>query len=102
VQHSYFPGQLGNLSFQTDSGEIILAPGIIAGPGVSSTKISYSVNKLSIAAGGGVDIQVSRLISIRAIQADFAYNAASKVQGHRPPTKGFRFSSGVVLNFGGK
>jgi hypothetical protein len=102
VQHSSYPGQLSSLSFVTNSGEIILVPGIIAGPNMPSTETKYSVNKLSMAAGGGADIRISKHISIRAFQADFTYKAASLVQGQQPPTKGFRFSSGIVFNFGGK
>lgn len=101
VQHSQYP-------------KFTLVPGISTDPNYSIAETSHSVNKLSMATGGGIDIRISRHVLIRAIQADFTYKAASLVRSiqadfsykgtslvadQRPPTKGYRLSTGVVLRF---
>ena len=58
--------------------------------------LSVSDTRFSHAAGGGLDIRVSRVLSIRAIQADYIHTSffdEGQING--------RLSFGIVLRFGG-
>jgi opacity protein-like surface antigen len=59
-----------------------------------------STTVFAMTAGGGIDIGVSRHISIRPAQAEYFLTALS--DGNTNRQNNFRFSAGVVLRFGGR
>jgi opacity protein-like surface antigen len=58
---------------------------------------SGTANHFAFAAGGGIDIRVSRLISIRPIQAEYLMTKFPDGINNRQDN--FRFSAGVVFRF---
>jgi hypothetical protein len=59
-----------------------------------------STTVFAMTVGGGIDIGVSRHISIRPAQAEYFLTALS--DGNTNRQNNFRFSAGVVLRFGGR
>lgn len=59
--------------------------------------IVQTQTSLTAAAGAGIDIKVSRSVSIRAVQADYLY--AGFAGNHQ---KDARISAGIVFSFGGR
>jgi hypothetical protein len=60
---------------------------------------SFGITKLN-AAGGGVDIQVTKLMAIRPVQAE--YFLSTIPDGLNSRQNSFRFSAGVVFRLGKK
>jgi opacity protein-like surface antigen len=56
-----------------------------------------SSNGFGLAAGGGLDLKVSKLIAIRVIQADYYYS-----RPYSTNLNNFNLAFGAVFNFGGK
>jgi opacity protein-like surface antigen len=60
-------------------------------------------NGFALAAGGGVDIALTKLIAIKPIQIEYAMSQVSDFAGYRGNVQnGLRYSAGVVLRFGAK
>lgn len=59
-----------------------------------------SVTAFGMTAGGGIDVRVSRHIVIRPAQAE--YFLTEFFDGNNNRQNNFRFSTGIVLRFGGK
>jgi hypothetical protein len=57
-----------------------------------------SENNFAMSAGGGLDIKVSRIISIRPVQAE--YFLTTIPNGLNDRENNFRFSTGIVFRFG--
>jgi opacity protein-like surface antigen len=58
---------------------------------------------VALAIGGGLDVKVSKRISIRAFQLDYLPSRAEfRARGVKDWTHNFRVETGVVVNFGGK
>jgi opacity protein-like surface antigen len=68
---------------------------------------SYSKNAFALAVGGGFDIQLSKRISLRAVQAEYLYTrfgnqCAAAVCGNNNNQNAFRLKSGIVIAWGNK
>ena len=75
----------------------ITGGGGILGFGTISGSGSSSANEFAMALGGGVDVKVAKMLSIRLGQLDyFRTSFASDTQNN------FRYSAGVVLHLGGQ
>jgi hypothetical protein len=68
--------------------------GMVATGGINQSGL---VNHLALAAGGGLDIKVSKLISIRPVQAEYLMTRFPDGINNRQDN--FRFSAGVVFCF---
>ena len=59
-----------------------------------------TVSAFAMTAGGGVDVRVSRHVSIRLIQAEYFLTRFS--DGNNNRQNNFRFGTGIIFRFGGK
>jgi dihydrofolate reductase len=75
---------------------------VLAGGFASTTGIATSglQNHFALGAGGGVDIQVTKLIAIRPVQAEYFLTTIPDGLNNRQNS--FRFSAGVVFRLGKK
>jgi opacity protein-like surface antigen len=67
---------------------------------------TYSKNAFALAVGGGFDIQLSKRISLRPIQAEYLYtrfgnSCALAVCSNNNNQNAFRLKSGIVIGWGG-
>jgi opacity protein-like surface antigen len=67
---------------------------------------SISKNAFALTAGGGFDIQLSKRISLRAVQAEYLYtrfgnDCALQVCSNNNNQNSFRLKSGIVIAWGG-
>jgi hypothetical protein len=67
-----------------------------------STNVNSSNNAFALAAGGGLDIRVNRLLSIRPFQMDYLLSrfGNSLIPGGNHNQNNFRYSAGINLTFG--
>jgi len=72
----------------------VLFGGVVATSGIGQ---SGPVNAFGMTAGGGLDIKVSRIISVRPFQAE--YFQTKFTDGLNNRQNNFRFSSGIVFRF---
>ncbi|HEV2340248.1 MAG TPA: hypothetical protein VGS15_00445 [Candidatus Acidoferrales bacterium] len=87
------------LRSRTSRGPVPFVEGLVGGSRIDVTTagVTASQNGLSYKAGGGVDIAISRLISVRAIEADYyrvPFLTASQTN--------YVASAGVIFRFGGR
>jgi len=75
----------------------VLVGGFASTTGIASSGLQ---NHFALAAGGGVDIKVTKLISIRPVQAE--YFLTTIPDGLNSRQNSFRFSAGVVFRLGKK
>jgi outer membrane immunogenic protein len=75
----------------------VLVGGFASTSGIATSGLQ---NHFALAAGGGVDIQVTKLISIRPVQAEYFLTTVS--DGLNSRQNSFRFSAGVVFRLGKK
>jgi opacity protein-like surface antigen len=68
----------------------------------SFTNVNTSNNAFSLAAGGGLDIQLTRTLSIRPFQMDYLLSrfGNSIIPGGDHNQNNFRYSAGINLTFG--
>ncbi len=67
---------------------------------------TYSKNAFAMTAGGGFDIQLSRRISLRAVQAEYLYtrfgnSCPANICTNNNNQNSFRLKSGIVIAWGG-
>jgi outer membrane immunogenic protein len=75
----------------------VLLGGFASTSGIATSGLQ---NHFALAAGGGVDIQVTKLIAIRPVQAE--YFLTTIPDGLNSRQNSFRFSAGVVFRLGKK
>ena len=68
-----------------------------------SSDCSVSTNAFAMTAGGGFDIQLSKKISLRPVQAEYLYTRFGNQNGFNFGNQNsFRLKSGIVIAWGGK
>jgi hypothetical protein len=84
-------------------------PGVTVTPGPGYTKFASTQNAAALAAGGGIDIRLSRLISFRPVQLDYLPTHFSPFNIPGVPgtinnakwQQNLRYSAGLSFRFGG-
>lgn len=86
----------------------VLGGGVHAGPVTTSACTGTacsplpSQNSFAMAAGGGLDIRLTHLISLRAVQAEYVMTRFASIPADASGTQNdLRLSSGIVFRFGG-
>ena len=75
----------------------------VAGCAGSACSPLPSQNAFAMTAGGGLDIRLTHLLSLRAVQAEYMMTRFSAVPtGSNSSQNDLRLSSGIVLRFGGE
>ncbi|HTY60804.1 MAG TPA: outer membrane beta-barrel protein [Acidobacteriota bacterium] len=94
------------LTYRTDKFEPF-AHFLIGADRASTGALGYNISDTALAAvvGGGIDINVSKSLAVRAIQVDYLmtrFNAAPQIffSGLGDHQNNFRFSAGLVLKLG--
>jgi hypothetical protein len=75
---------------------------VLLGGMAATSEIGHpgAANHFAMTAGGGLDVQVSRIVSIRPVQAEYLMTRYPNGLNNRQDN--FRYSTGVVFRFGSK
>lgn len=104
--HILFGGQYYTTSIATDSVLVVNPLGNVT---LSNGRYRTSANSFAMAVGGGLDIRLSKLFTLRPIQADYYmtnFSAPSVTEPLGSPITSrtqndFRYAAGILFNFGG-
>jgi hypothetical protein len=105
--HTLFGGQHASTSIAADS---ILVVNPLATDKLKDGRYQTATNAFGMAIGGGIDIKLSKLITLRPAQIDYYLTRFEVPDVTFPPgttapsarnQNNFRYAAGIVFNFGG-